>query len=138
MGKLLAKEQGMRDTHECMIEIVNATNENDLYFSTIKLKLNDEVLTLKFGITQRDYSLIKKVLEFRPFENTGVAPYRYFFTGLAGKVSDNPELGNITVRVEQLRDHKQFEFNIGKKYAANLNWFQETKDISKFEKLIVK
>jgi hypothetical protein len=126
----------MRDTNENMIEILNATKDNHLCFSTIQLPLNGEVLKLKFGVEPIDYPLIKKILDFKPYENTGVAPYRYFYTKSYRKDSDNELLAYAYVRVEQLKNHKQFEFHIGKKYLANLIWFGEIKDKKIIEKFI--
>jgi hypothetical protein len=127
----------MRDTSENMIEILEATKENELYFSTIKLTLNGEALKLKFGVEPTDFLTVKKVLEFRPFSDTGVAPYKYFYARSYRKDLNNPSLAFADFRVEQLTNHKQFEFQIGKKFLANLRWFEETKDTSLFEKLII-
>ena len=120
-----------------MIEILEATKENELYFSTIKLVLNGETIKLKFGVDPIAFLTVKKVLVFRPFSDTGVAPYKYFYARSYRKDLNNPDLAFVGFRVEQLTHHKQFEFQIGKKFLANLRWFEETKDKSLFEKLIV-
>jgi len=85
-----------------------------------------------------DYGRLKQILEFRPFENTGVAPYRYFFATSYRNDSDNEDLAFISVRVEQLARHKQFEFNLSKKYISNLLWFSQLKDSKEVENLIEK
>jgi hypothetical protein len=50
----------MRENSEKMIEIVEATKENDLCFSTIKFMLHGETLKLKFGVDPKDFPLVKK------------------------------------------------------------------------------
>ena len=90
----------MRDTSNHMLEIVDAFKDNDLCFVIIKLNLDGEILQLKFGIEPSDYAYVKRILEFRPFENTGVGPYRYFFAKSYSKDSietlANASIGNFT------------------------------------------
>lgn len=127
----------MRDTNHNMLEILDATKDNGLCFATIRLALNGETLKLKFGVEPSDYPYIKRILEFRPFENTGVAPYKYFYARSYSRDSSNENLANADFRVEQLKNHKQFEFKVGKLFLSNLRWFDETKDKTAFEKLII-
>lgn len=128
----------MRDTNENMIELVEVSKENNVYSSVIRHEINGEKLLLRFGIETSDYGRLKRILEFRPFENTGVAPYKYFFAFSYCNDSENENLAKIDVRVEQLDSHKQFEFSISKKYISNLLWFNTLTDKSEVEKLIVK
>lgn len=66
-----------------MIELLDATRENDVYAATVRLEIDRDFHQERFGMPVPDYSNLKRILEFRPFENTGVALYRYFFcTGI--------------------------------------------------------
>jgi len=110
----------MRDSNENMIELLNASNIDSVYSSIIRHKIVDELLNLRFGIDQNDFEHLKRILEFRPFENTDVAPYRYFFVLAYRNDPDDNDLAYTDIRVEQLDRHKQFEFKISKKYIAKI------------------
>lgn len=126
----------MRDTNENMIEIIDVSKIDNIYSSLIRHKIFGEELKLRFGIEQMDYGHLKKILEFRPFENTGVSPYRYFFTLSYGKDLEDNDLAYIRIRVEQLNRHKTYEFKISEKYIANLLWFNTLTDKKQIEQMI--
>lgn len=128
----------MRDTNQNMIELIGASNADGVYSSTIRHKIADEELKLRFGISQTDYGHLKRILEFRPFKNTGIAPYRYFFVLSYRKDSDNENLGHMAVRVEQLDRHKQYEFTTSRKYIANILWFNSLTDKKQIKQMIEK
>ncbi len=128
----------MRDTHDGMIEILDANLNEGVYSSLVECLINSELLKLKFSIIASDYQRLKKILQFRPFENTGIAPYRYFFTLRYRKDVDNKDLAFFNIRVEQLDKHKQFEFCISQKYIANLLWINTIHDKKQIENLIQK
>ncbi len=126
----------MRDSNEDMIELIDTSNLDGAYSSTIRCKIADEELTLRFGIEPIDYGYLKRILGFRPFENTGVASYRYFFALSYRKDEDNENLGRIVVRVEQLSRHKQYEFTTTRKYIASILWFSLLTDKKQVEQMI--
>lgn len=82
----------MRDTHDHMIELLDVKFDVNIYSSLVKCNIDNESLKLRFAILPTDYTRLRKIFEFRPFENTGVSPYRYFFTFSYRKDSINPEL----------------------------------------------
>lgn len=128
----------MRDTNENMIELLDVSNENNVYSSLIRHQIDKELFKLRFDILASDYGRLKRILEFRPFENAGVAPYKFFFAMSYRNDSDNEDFAFISVRVEQLTRHKQYEFNLSKKYISNLLWFNQLTDLKKIENLIEK
>ena len=128
----------MRDTHDGMIEILDANLNEGVYSSLVECIINGELLKLNFLIIASDYQRLKKILQFRPFENTGIAPYRYFFTFSYRKDIDNKDLAFFNIRVEQLDKHKQFEFSISQKYIANLLWISTIHDKKQIENIIQK
>lgn len=69
----------MRDTNENMIEIIDVEKVNNMYSSIIRLLLDGEILTLKFKIESDDYAYIKKIVEFRPFEDTSIGKIQILF-----------------------------------------------------------
>ena len=115
----------MRDSSAGMIEIIDSTKVDDNYFSIIKVCLNNETFVLRFGITPEDYPLIRNIVTFRPFENLAAGNYRYYF---AKSYSRGDIVSKISVRVEQSKQHKQFEFPVGNGYVANLLWFGQIKE----------
>lgn len=128
----------MRDTNDNMIELLNVSNTDNIYSSLIRHKILGEELNLRFGIDPIDFGHLKRILEFRPFENAGVSPYRYFFALAYRNDPDNNDLTFIDIRVEQLDTHKQFEFKVSKKYIANILWFNSLTDKKPIEQMIEK
>jgi hypothetical protein len=121
-----------------MIELLNVSRVDNIYSSQIRHKISDEELTLRFGIEPIDYGHLKKILEFRPFENTGVSPYRYFFALSYRNDTGNDKLAITNIRIEQLDRHKQYEFNVSKKYLSNILWFNSLTDKKQVEQMIEK
>ena len=128
----------MRDTNENMIELLKASNTDNIYSSLIRHKISNEELNLRFGIDPIDFGHLKRILEFRPFENASVAPYRYFFALSYRNDPDSNDLAFTGIRVEQLDRHKQYEFKISKKYIANILWFNSLTDQNQIGQMIEK
>ncbi len=124
----------MRDTNQHMIELIDVSNKDNIYSSLISHEIEGQKLNLRFGIEPSDYGRLKRILAFRPFENTGVASYRYFFAFSFRKL-DN-DLTEINVRVEQLDRHKQYKFTVSRKYVSNLIWFDSGLKVKDVKALI--
>jgi hypothetical protein len=114
------------------------SNKDNIYSAVIKHTIAGEELKLRFGIEQADYGRLRQILEFRPFENTGVAPYRYFFALSYGHDPVNEELMHTSIRVEQLDRNKQYKFDVSKKFLANILWFHSLTDKKDIEPMIEK
>jgi len=108
-----------------MIELLDVNKEKNIYSSTILHKIEGKELKLNFGIEKSDFSRLKRILEFQPFQNGGFGKYRYFFATKYGNHSEQKELSIINIRVEQLKVNKEFEFELSKKYISNLLWLNE-------------
>lgn len=121
----------MRDNNEHMVELLEVSKADNLYSSIIRHTINGETLKLRFGIETTDYSRLKRILEFRPYEDTGVAQYQYFFALSYRNNPDKEGVVFISIRVEQLDRHKQYEFELSKKYISNILWFNELTDKKK-------
>ena len=107
-----------------MIELLDVNKENNIYSTTVSHKIEGKEIKLNFGIEKSDYSRLKRILEFQPFQNGGMGKYRYFFSTKYGSHEQNA-LSFINVRVEQLKANKEFEFELSKKYISNLFWLNE-------------
>ena len=125
----------MRDTNEEMIELIDASKADNIYSATIRHYIGGERLTLRFGINTEDYVNLKKILQFRPYLNTGVGRYRYHFA--MSYVKNDDDTTTVDVRVEQLNRHKQYKFTISQKLMANLLWFTSIDDKSLIKKMII-
>jgi hypothetical protein len=125
----------MKHFTNSMIEVLDASLADNNYSSVVQFFINDELVKIRFGILLIDFGHIMRILAFRPFENTGVAPYRYFFVLSYSK--EDLGLAEIAVRVEQLDKHKQFRFKISQKYISNLEWFRQLNSKAEISQLII-
>ena len=112
-----------------MIELLDVNKENNIYSSTVSHKIEGKEIKLNFGIEKSDFSRLKRILEFQPFQNGGLGKYRYFFATKYGSHPDQKTLSFINVRVEQLKINKEFEFELSKKYISNLLWLNEIQSL---------
>lgn len=128
----------MRDTNENMIELLDISNDNGIYSSLIKHKIGGEDLKIRFSIDPVDYGYLRNILDFRPYENTGVSKYHYYFTLSYRKDSEKIDLVHMSIRVEQAYRHKQYEFKVSKKYVSNILWFNSLTDKKDIEAMIEK
>lgn len=127
----------MRDTNEHMIELLDTFKEGNLYCAIIQHTIAGETLKLRFGILPLDFGHLKRILEFRPFENTGVAPYRYFFALSYYKDEENKQLAHSAIRVEQLNRHKQYMFVTSINFLSNILWFSTLTEKKDIEAMII-
>jgi len=121
-----------------MIQLLDASNKDNIFSALIRHKIAGEDLMLRFAIDEADYGRLKLILGFRPFENTGVSLYRYFFALSHHKDSENQELAHTAIRVEQLDRHKQYEFLLTRKLLSNILWVDLLSDKKEIEQLIEK
>jgi hypothetical protein len=128
----------MRDSNDQMIELLDVKYEQNVYSSLVRHSINKEQLRIRFSIIPIDYGRLKKIFQFRPFENTGVAPYRYFFTYSYSKDSEDEDLASMDIRVEQLGNHKNYNFPMSRKYISNLLWINTITDKRQLDHLIEK
>jgi hypothetical protein len=109
-------------------EIIDAYARNSLYFASIHLARGDDDRIFELGITQTSYYALKRIFQSRPFDETPGIKARYYFVPAYSK-RDDPEHCIGTVRIEQGKDGRNFEFEMPKSLIANLLWFFEMKDL---------
>jgi len=110
----------MRDNHQGYIEIRDAYEHEGLFFGVVRLTISSKTATFEFGVEQRGYLTLRKILQARPFDATPGVKCRYFFTG---GYSTQFEKIAIQVRVEQGNQGKAFEFDSPRSLVSNLLWF---------------
>ncbi len=126
----------MRIPKESLIELLDATKQDNICSALIACVIGGQRLNLRFAISLQDFGYLRRILEFRPFEHTGVGPYRYFFTlSYTASFKEDP-LILASIRVEQLDKHKHFSHTISKKLMANLFWFESLENTQPVELMI--
>ncbi len=124
----------MRDNHEGMPEIVDAFKESEQHIGVIAIEINGVTKKFRFGVTQKGYLTLKKVLQLRPFDMMPGLKHHYFFAGGSFRLVniETLELGDceITIRVEQGKNGKEVSIPATKELMQNLNWVKQMKDFS--------
>ncbi len=119
----------MRDNHKGMPEIVDAfIDEKEQYTGVVAIEINDQIQKFGFNVSPAGYRVLKRVLQLRPFDLMPGLKYRYFYVGSYRKL----ELPNceITIRVEQGKDGKEFVVEAPMQLLQNLIWFQGLESFS--------
>ena len=120
-----------------MIELIDVSKEKNIFSSTVLHKIESQKIKINFGIEKSDFSKLKRILEYQPFQSGGFGKYRYFFATKYRNHPNQKELSFINVRVEQLKTNKEYEFELSKKYISNLLWLNEISDIKEVNHLEV-
>jgi hypothetical protein len=110
-------------------EILDAYERDGNFFASIRLIRDSEDRVFELGITRSAYAALRRVFQVRPFGQIPGATRRYFFA-LAVSKREDPERCIGTVRIEQDRDGKQFEFEMPSGLIANMLWFFEMKTLA--------
>jgi methylase of polypeptide subunit release factors len=110
----------MRDNHDGCPEILDAFARGGYYFGIVRLSIPGQTATFEFGVDQKGYYALKRVLQSRPFDQLPGLPRRYFYSGSWG-VDDG--LVGFRVRVEQGRLARNVGFNGPQALVDNLDWF---------------
>jgi hypothetical protein len=118
----------MRDNHEGYPELLDAYDRDGSYFGAVRVTIAGEVAAFEFGVDERGYLSLKRVLQSRPFEPRG--QYRYFFRGNFTKREPASDTVTFGVRIEQETNGKGFAFDGPTSLVSNLLWFQSLQDLA--------
>jgi hypothetical protein len=110
-------------------ENLDAYERDGIHFASILLFRDREDRVFELGITNSAYSALCRIFQARPFGQIPGATRRYFFVPSVSKRQD-PERCIGSVRIEQGRDGKQFEFEMPAGLIANMLWFYEMKTLA--------
>jgi hypothetical protein len=125
----------MRDNHEGLPEIINAYERDEHFFCSVALTLGAETKVFEIGINQESYKAVKRILSFRPFEQSLGSKYRYFFSSDVRRETPNRSKTYCSIRVEQEKKGKGFEVATPESLIANLMWFFQVKDFNELAHL---
>lgn len=120
----------MRDNSEGFPEIGDAYERDGLFFGVIRVTLPTESAAFEFGVEQKGHASLRRILQFRPFDNVPGLRYRYYFTGTYGRKMTEAEPVRIHIRVECGTKGKKFEFDCPTSLASNLRWFLSLTDFA--------
>jgi hypothetical protein len=117
----------MRDNHDGYLELIDAYERDGLYFGAVRVTIAEEVATFEFGIEQRSYISLKKILQTRPFDRLG--KHRHFIRGNRSQRVEGSDTVTFSVRIEQGVNGMNFgDFRAPESLVSNLLWFQSLKD----------
>src|ERR1051326_9162899 len=95
----------MRDNHDGLPEILDATEQNGHYFALVQLERDGREKRFQFGVSREGYSTLERVRQMRPYGQMPGVPYRYFFVPTVQRLEGDRAI--MYVRVEQGRDGKE-------------------------------
>jgi hypothetical protein len=114
-------------------EILDAYSRDGLYFAAIRLARAGDDRAFELSITASAYAALRRMFQTRPFDQMPGLLQRYFFVQCRKR--DDPERCIGTVRIEQGRNGRNFEFEMPKVLLANLLWFYEMETLEPAEHL---
>jgi hypothetical protein len=117
----------MRDSHDGYPELLDAYQREGSYFGAVRVIVAGEAAAFEFGVDERGYFSLKRVLQSRPFEPRG--QYRYFFRGNFSKRETASDTVRFSVHIEEGANGKGFDFAGPVSLVSNLLWFQSLKDL---------
>ncbi len=122
----------MWSDQELRTEILDAYERDGNFFGVVRVTAADKTARIEFGLDKKGYVALRKILQTRPFDRTPGVPHRFFFLATVRKepksARDVPV--TISIRIEQGRFGKHFDFDGPLSLASNLQWFDQLKDIS--------
>lgn len=124
----------MRYSQECLPEIIGAYARDELYFAAIRMIRNGDDRVFELGISRLSYSALRRTIQTRPFDQTAGLAQRLFFVP-SYRNCDDVERCIGTIRIEQGRDAKNFEFEMPMELIANMLWFCEMKTLRPAKRL---
>ena len=117
----------MRHNHPGYPELLDAYEREGSYFGVVHVIVAGEGATFEFGLDERGYRSLKRVLQSRPDGPRG--QYRYFFRGKFSKREATSDTVRFSVRIEAGANGKGFDFEGPASLVSNLLWFQSLKDL---------
>jgi hypothetical protein len=118
----------MRDNHRGCPELLDAYERDGFYFGAVRLTVASEVAVFEFGVEQRGYLALKRILQTRPFDSLG--KHKYFFTGTFSKRELDSDAVRFAIHIAQDANHQTFrDFEGPISLVSNLLWFQSLKHL---------
>ncbi len=107
-------------------EIVDAYERDGLHFAAIRLARAGQERVFELGISASSHAALRRVFQSRPFDQMVRVAQHYFFVPSCSK-RDDPERCIGTIRIEQGKEGRAFQFEMPNTLIANLLWFYEMK-----------
>jgi hypothetical protein len=117
----------MRDNSKGYPELLDAYQRDGSYYGAVRVVIAGEAVAFEFGVEERGYHSLKRVLQSHPFGPGG--KYKYFFRGSFHRRNSASDIVTYSVRVEQGTNGKGYDFDGTPALVSNLLWFQSLRDI---------
>lgn len=125
----------MRQQNSDLVELLDAFALDGHWFGRVRLERNGEQKCFQFGVSQAGYLALQRAVQLRPFDQLPGLRHRYFFGGLAHRLSGDEAI--MAVRVVQARDQAHVNVEAPTDLVANLKWFAELQDWTEAEALAI-
>jgi len=119
----------MRDNHDGMPELLGAYEHDGHFFGAVAVTLGSECRHFEFGLPRSDYTALQRILQSRPFDQLPGLRYRYFISFAISRIPGT-ERAEVSIRVEQGRTSRHFDYEVPFSLASNLLWFARLKDFA--------
>jgi hypothetical protein len=111
-----------------MLELLSAYERDGHFFGVAAVTLGTESRRLEFGLPRDHYTELRRILQFRPFDQLRGLQYRYFIVDSVRRLGgDRVELA---IRIEQASSGRQFPFEVSQSLAVNLLRFARLRDFA--------
>ena len=124
----------MRLAHEEMIELVDVFEKEGEFFAQIAKFFSSERFVYQFGVSKAGYNTVRRIQQFRPFDNISSSKYKYFWAYACG-TNDGFYLD---IQYQQGKAIKSFPIKSDQQFGCNLRWFMEINDPDEIKHLKVK
>lgn len=118
----------MRDNHDRMPELLTAYERDGNFFGAVAVTLAAECRQFEFGVPRGDYIALRRILQYRPFDQLPGVQYRYFLASSAFRKPDGDI--EVSIRIEQNDTARQFQFEVPESLGRNLFWFAQLTDFA--------
>ncbi len=119
----------MRDSHDGMPELLGAYERDGQCFGAVAVTLDSEVRQFEFGLPRNDYAALRRIVQFRPFDQMPGLQYRYFVAGSVSRSHGSSHV-ELSIRIEQGHTARQFPLEVPQPLAASLLWFAQLRDFA--------
>jgi hypothetical protein len=118
----------MRDNHDRMPELLGAYERDGNFFGAVAVTLASECRQFEFGVPRDEYIALRRILQYRPFDQLPGLQYRYFLASLAFRTPKG-DIG-VFIRVEQGNTSRQYQFQVPQSLGKNFVWFAQLTDFA--------
>ncbi len=118
----------MRDNHDRMPELLAAYERDGNFFGAVAVTLAEGCRQFEFGVPRGEYIALRRILQYRPFDQLPGLQYRYFLASTAFRTPKGDI--EVSIRIEQGDTSRQYQFQVPQSLGRNLFWFAQLTDFA--------